>query len=122
VRADIPLDGGVRADIPLDGGSVLDVAVDAAATRLATAHLDGAVRLWSLPDGAPFASLRGHTARTVSLAFTRDGHTLVSGSWDGTARVWPLGPLAADPEALRDAVISDWGVTLDEIIGRSVVP
>jgi WD40 repeat protein len=118
----IDRDGRVRASVPLAGGPVLDVAVAPDGTRAATAHLDGAVRLWSLPEGAPLAVLRGHTARTVSLCFTADGGTLLSGSWDGTARVWPLGPLDADPGRLRDDVVSDWAVTLDEIIRRPADP
>ena len=115
-------DGTPLGTVALSGGPVLDVAVDAAGTRLATAHLDGAVRLWSLPDGAPLAVLRGHTARTVSLRFTPAGDTLLSGSWDGTARVWPLAPLSAEPRALRDAVNAAWGVGLDEIIRRPAGP
>ena len=34
------------------------------------------------------AILSGHTARVWSVAFTHDGERLVSGSWDGTVRVW----------------------------------
>jgi WD40 repeat protein len=33
-------------------------------------------------------TFRGHSARVVSLAFSQDGKFLVSGSADGTARIW----------------------------------
>jgi WD40 repeat protein len=35
-----------------------------------------------------------HGNEVHALAFTPDGRTLVSGSWDGTARLWPV-PAAA---------------------------
>ena len=36
------------------------------------------------------ASLTGHTDRVHAVAFSPDGHTLVSGSYDGTARLWDV--------------------------------
>jgi WD40 repeat protein len=36
------------------------------------------------------ASLAGHTDRVHSMAFSPDGHTLLSGSYDGTARLWDV--------------------------------
>ncbi len=36
------------------------------------------------------ATLTGHTDRVHSIAFTRDGSTLVTGSYDGTVRLWDL--------------------------------
>jgi WD40 repeat protein len=32
--------------------------------------------------------LRGHSGPVTSVAFSRDGRMLASGSWDGTARIW----------------------------------
>jgi hypothetical protein len=37
------------------------------------------------PTGAP---LSGHTSDVTSVAYSPDGHRLVSGSWDGTLRQW----------------------------------
>ena len=36
------------------------------------------------------ASLTGHTDRIHAVAFSPDGHTLLSGSYDGTARLWDV--------------------------------
>ena len=36
------------------------------------------------------ASLTGHTDRVHAVAFSPDGHTLLSGSYDGTARLWDM--------------------------------
>src|SRR5205814_9232262 len=36
------------------------------------------------------ASLTGHTDRVHAVAFSPDGHTLGSGSYDGTARLWDV--------------------------------
>jgi WD40 repeat protein len=40
--------------------------------------------------GRLLATLLGHTAPVVGVAFSADGHLLASGSWDGTVRVWSL--------------------------------
>ena len=35
-------------------------------------------------------TLAGHTERVMSVAFTSDGKTLASGSYDGTVRLWDV--------------------------------
>ena len=35
-------------------------------------------------------SLSGHTIHVTTLAFSPNGKTLISGSWDGTMRMWSL--------------------------------
>jgi WD40 repeat protein len=75
-----------------------------AANRIVSGDSDYHVRLWDADSpvgkqlGAPF---RGHQNGVVSVAFTPDGARIVSGSVDGTVRIWPNPPLEAPKDALR---------------------
>ncbi|MFI7535866.1 helix-turn-helix domain-containing protein [Streptosporangium sp. NPDC049376] len=67
---------------------------------LASASMDGTVRLWDLTDPhrpTPLAVLTGHTKGVTSAVFSADGHLLATGSDDGTARLWDV----ADPRRPR---------------------
>jgi WD40 repeat protein len=57
---------------------------------LATAHLDGSIRLWNTNTLRQMNVLVGHTAGATSLAFSPDGTRLVSGGRDLTVRIWSL--------------------------------
>ncbi|MEQ8789387.1 MAG: protein kinase [Pirellulaceae bacterium] len=74
-------------------------AIDAEGERLAIGDRSGVIDLWSLGQQSHLRELRGHVDRTimngddariVSLAFSRDGDRLVSGSNDQTLRVWSV--------------------------------
>jgi len=56
--------------------------------RLAVAEQGEPIRILTRPSGREVATLAGHTADVVALAFTADGR-LVSGARDATARIWP---------------------------------
>src|SRR5262249_7636513 len=43
------------------------------------------------------STLRGHTNTIWSVAFAPDGATVVTGSWDGTAKLWATGFRRAEP-------------------------
>src|SRR6185295_11486845 len=61
---------------------------------------DPTIRLWDLKAPDPTSNpkvLHGHSAPVRSLAFSADGHRLVTGANDGLALVWDL--TAADPSA-----------------------
>jgi RNA polymerase sigma factor (sigma-70 family) len=56
---------------------------------LATAGGDNKVRLWEVATGERVRDLAGHKERVTSVAFTPDGRTLVSDSFDAVLR-WDL--------------------------------
>jgi WD40 repeat protein len=74
------------------------------------------------------ATLRGHKGVVPSTAYTPDGHTLATASWDGTVRFWdphtggeraafqwPIGrvyALAFSPDGLRVAAAGDAGLVV----------
>jgi WD40 repeat protein len=51
---------------------------------------DPVIQLWDGTTGRPLAKLRGHTGYVVALAFSPDGRTLASGSWDTTILLWDV--------------------------------
>jgi phospholipase A-2-activating protein len=53
-----------------------------------TGCMDKKIRMYS-EDGILVSILTGHEGGIISFGFTSDGH-LISGSWDGTARIWDL--------------------------------
>jgi WD40 repeat protein len=59
-------------------GSYVAAAMNAART----------VQLWRVSDGASLGGFVGHTLGVASIAFSRDGHTLLSGSLDQTGILW----------------------------------
>ncbi len=46
------------------------------------------IRLWDAHTGQPLNVMSGHTDHIASLAFSPDGKTLASGSWDTTVKLW----------------------------------
>ncbi|NNF43508.1 MAG: protein kinase [Phycisphaerales bacterium] len=73
-----------------------DAAIDAGGTRQARQRLeacDPAYRGWEwrwleARLDRSLTTLRGHTRSVRSCAFSPDGSTILSGSWDGMARLW----------------------------------
>ena len=59
-------------------------------TLLASAGLDGTVRLWDSSDGRPRGVLAGHLDWVNCLAVSPDGSLLASGGMDETVRLWSL--------------------------------
>jgi WD40 repeat protein len=61
------------------------------------------VRLWDAATGEELVRLPGHSDYVFSLAFSPDGHTLVSSSGDTTLRLWDTKPLRARSRLRRAA-------------------
>lgn len=99
------------------GSDTTDVAVSADERWIAVGLLNGDILVWRTGSAVPIARLVGHAARVAGLQFTRDGRWLLSGGWDDAVRVWSLEDLDEPGEALRTRLESEWGRTLDAVLG-----
>jgi WD40 repeat protein len=81
--------GAELRKLRIDQGPMEGIALSPDGKMLAVACSDGAVRLFTLPDGKPGEALKGHAAGTKAVAFAPDGRTLASSSDDGI-RLWDV--------------------------------
>ncbi len=51
---------------------------------------DGGMRVWQVPDGQELLQLEGHTDAVWAIQRSPDGRMRISGSLDGTVRIWTL--------------------------------
>ena len=71
-----------------DGGSVLSGGCREWDAKNGTTCIEGTVRLWDAASGEQLRSLRGHSERVMTVAFSPDGRTILSGSYDSTLKQW----------------------------------
>lgn len=85
---------------------VRDQEVNSAFSRdnrlLATASIDGGVRVWNVESGSPLTALSGHQALVEHLEFSpADDTLLLTASHDGTARLWDSRRRSDEPTLSR---------------------
>lgn len=64
----------------------------------------GLVRLWDLARGREITSMAGHLESIWGLAFSSNGEAFVTGTTDGTAKLWDVHDLTGPRLALRGAM------------------
>jgi WD40 repeat protein/tRNA A-37 threonylcarbamoyl transferase component Bud32 len=86
-----------RTYLTLEGraNSFMDLSYSPGGRRLASASLDGTVKLWDAATGKELLTLRGHMGRVTTVRFSSDGKRLVGG-------------VGFDEAAVRDPVVTVW--------------
>jgi hypothetical protein len=80
-------DGGRRPS-PSSGTPRGSAAWRSPPTANASGSWDQTVKVWDAHTGQETLTLKGHTDRVRSVAFSGDGQRIASGSYDGTVKVW----------------------------------
>jgi WD40 repeat protein len=82
----------ILASIETGHGEVFAVIYSPDTTLIATSGSDTRteypIKIWDAKTGKQVATLKGHTHDVLYLAWTKDGKTLISGSWDSSIRTW----------------------------------
>ncbi len=87
-------------------GVIYHVTISPDGKTLATAGLDGTIRLWDVDTGKFIKCLLGHNSWVFRLAWSPDGNTLASaGAYDGSVGLWDV-----KTGVLRRAIRSPHGV------------
>ncbi|KAM3563455.1 hypothetical protein MY1884_001273 [Beauveria asiatica] len=93
------------------------MAVDPSGEVVAAGSLDSFdIHIWSVQTGQLLDQLSGHEGPVASLVFTPNGESLVSGSWDRTARIWSIFSRTQTSEPLQlQADVLDIAVRPDSL-------
>src|SRR5262245_3602762 len=70
-------------------------------SKLASASMDGTVKLWDAAAGRELQTLLGHQGPVLCVAWSRNGERVLSGAADRTVRVWSS--VTAKPEIILRA-------------------
>src|SRR5262249_28858595 len=76
--------------IEKDTGAVVCMTFSPDGKSLLTGHTDKVLTRWDWKAGIMRGHLRGHQGWVSRVAFFPDGDRIVSGSWDGTTKIWEV--------------------------------
>ena len=79
------------ARLPNHSDEINSVAFSRDGSRLASASVDGTVRIWDVETWTEITALSGFTGRVNSIVFSSDGSQLIGGLSDGTIKIWQGG-------------------------------
>lgn len=93
------------------------MAVDPSGEVVAAGSLDSFdIFIWSVQTGQLLDQMSGHQGPVSSLAFSPNGESLASGSWDRTARIWSIFSRTQTSETLTlQADILDIAISPDSL-------
>ena len=117
------LDAETKAEvwsIPLQFKQPCDLALSADGEFIAVGYRSGFSEVWSVSEQRLLATLRGHSERVFSVAFSPDGQFLATGSWDDSVRLWRLSVLFEDPTTLIQQRETDWGMNIEDALSSEI--
>jgi hypothetical protein len=81
------------------------------------------VKIWDAAKGQESLTLKGHTSRVTSVAFSPDGKRLASASYDQTVKVWDARPWTPELRVEQQALglvrfYSTPPISKDELLDR----
>lgn len=89
---------------------------------------DSAVKLWNLREGILIRKFAGHTGWVNAVNFSPDNSKIITGAWDGTARIWEVisgkclqviyGNLINDAEFISDDLVVVGGMDKKVLVYR----
>ncbi|KAH3808816.1 autophagy-related protein 16-1-like [Dreissena polymorpha] len=80
----------VRGLLLGSNGGITSLEYDLEEVNLLAASNDKTCRLWSLNDQRLWVTLTGHSSKVCTAKFLRDSSKVVSGSQDGTLKIWDV--------------------------------